>query len=296
MFNPSRIVVEAFVAHTIERYRESFPNRVLSHEQVLEQAAYTALETLLGCDCPYHDLEHTLLVTDVGQTMLRGRLISQGDVDSEDWLHCLIAMLFHDIGYLRGLLREDGEDSFVIDFSGKRVSPPAGATDACMMSYHVDRGRIFILERFAGTADFDVERVSSYIEMTRFPVPADARYRRVDTFPAIVRAADLIGQMGDPRYPRKVSRLFTEFVETGEAARLGYTNAAELRADFPEFFYEQVYPFITGGLRFLRRTQEGQQWVANLFHHVHELGGDQAARRMPELDPRPLPQIAVNNQ
>ena len=119
MFNPNRTLIEAFIAHTIDRYRVAFPNGNPDHDNVLDQAAHTALETLLGCDCAYHDLEHTLLVTDVGQTILRGRLISQGDVSAEQWLHAVIAMLFHDIGYVRGLLREDEADSLVIDADGR---------------------------------------------------------------------------------------------------------------------------------------------------------------------------------
>lgn len=297
MFNPNRTLIEAFVAHCIDRYREAFPNRDLGHEDVLDQAARTALETLLGCDCPYHDLEHTLLVTDVGLTILRGRLISQGDVSPHEWLHAVIALLFHDIGYVRGLLRDDGEDSYVIDEEGNRITPPIGSTDAYLMPHHVNRSCIFIRERFAGDPAIDVSTVASYIEMTRFPVPEDRHYQRVDTFAALVRAADLIGQMGDPLYPRKMSRLFSEFVETGEATRLKYANPAELRAGFPDFFYSQVYPFITEGLRFLRKTQDGQQWIANLFHHVHELEaeGEQDRSVADARPPHPLPHVAVSN-
>lgn len=292
MFNPNRTVIEAFVAHSIERYREAFPNRDLRHEDVLDQAAHTALETLLGCDCPYHDLEHTLLVTDVGQTILRGRLLSQGDVSPHEWLHAVIALLFHDIGYVRGLLRDDDPDGFVIDEDGNRVTPPIGSTDAYMMPYHVNRSCIYVRERFAGDPSIDVSTISSYIEMTRFPVPEDRHYRRVDTFAGLVRAADLIGQMGDPLYPQKLSRLYAEFAETGEAVRLGYANSAELRAGFPDFFYQQVYPYITEGLRFLRKTQEGQQWIANLFHHVHEIDAEDDERiRIPPSQPL----VAVGN-
>ena len=310
MFNPNRTVIEAFVAHCIERYREAFPNRELGHEEVLDQAARVALETLLSCDCPYHDLEHTLLVTDVGQTILRGRLISQGDVNPQEWMHTVIACLFHDIGYVRGLLRDDQPDHYVVDDTGSRVTPPVGSTDAYLMPFHVNRSCIFVQERFAGDPTIDVSTVVSYIEMTRFPVPNDKYYQRVDSFAALVRAADLIGQMGDPLYPQKLSRLFIEFVETGEANRLGYANPAELREGYPAFFNEQVYPYITEGLRYLRKTQEGQQWIANLFHHVHELQGHSDVRvdvrgdvngdtnGSTSVDPllHSIPHIAVSNR
>ena len=157
----------------------------------------------------------------------------------------------------------------------------------------MNRSCIFIRERFAGDPTIDVSTITSYIEMTRFPVPEDRHYQRVDTFAALVRAADLIGQMGDPLYPKKLSRLYSEFVETGEAERLGYANPAELRAGFPEFFYSQVYPYITEGLRYLRKTQEGQQWIANLFPpRPRARGGGLGS---PKRHAHPLPHIAVNN-
>ena len=91
----------------------------------------------MGCDCPYHDLEHSLLVTDAGMTMLRGRQLSDAALDADQWLHAVVAMLFHDIGYLRGLLAGDEPGSYVIDDAGNRAAPPPGATDAWLMPHHV---------------------------------------------------------------------------------------------------------------------------------------------------------------
>ena len=95
-------------------------------------------------------------------------------------------------------------------------------------------------------------------------------------------------------------------METGEANRLGYANPAELREGYPAFFNEQVYPYITEGLRYLRKTQEGQQWIANLFHHVHELQGHSDVRGdvsgdtngSTSVDPllHSIPHIAVSNR
>ena len=59
MFNPNRTLIDAFVDHTLMGYRETFPAHDQDHDQLLEQAARAALETLLNCDCPYHDIHHT---------------------------------------------------------------------------------------------------------------------------------------------------------------------------------------------------------------------------------------------
>ena len=44
---------------------------------------------------------------------------------------------------------------------------------------------------------------------------------------------------------------------------------AELRATYPEFFYREVHPYIGPSLGYLRQTEVGKRWIANLFHHVH---------------------------
>jgi hypothetical protein len=286
MFNPSRMVIAAFVAHSVERYRRSFGEPSSHIRDALARVTKSALATLLDCDCPYHDMEHTLLVTDVGQTLLEGRLARGGDVTPHDWLQAVVAMLHHDIGYVRGLLDGDGTTSFVTDAAGQRVTPGPGATDASLMPYHVTRGALHVQQRLADEPEIDVDTVAAHIEMTRFPVPDANPHGEPQSLSALVRAADLIGQLGDPRYPRKLSRLYTEFVETGEAARLGYGSAEDLRRGFPEFFATQVRPHIGEGLKDLAATPDGQVWAANLFHHV------EAAR---ESRP-PIPQLVANHK
>ena len=79
MFNPNTVLIDAFVAHTVQEYRSLFSDAEDGQVQALERAAHTALETLLNCDCSYHDIQHTILVTEVGQTILHGRQLARGD-------------------------------------------------------------------------------------------------------------------------------------------------------------------------------------------------------------------------
>ena len=74
--------------------------------------------------------------------------------------------------------------------------------------------------------------------------------------------------MADINYMRKISALYFEFQETGENARFGYANAAELRAGYPRFFWKMVSPFLDDAIRYLRVTQDGKQWIANLYAQV----------------------------
>ena len=65
------------------------------------------------------------------------------------------------------------------------------------------------------------ERIARSIELTRFPVPDDDDHAETDTEAGLVRAADLIGQLGDPLYPRKLNALGYEFAEIGVKSKAG---------------------------------------------------------------------------
>jgi hypothetical protein len=75
-------------------------------------------------------------------------------------------------------------------------------------------------------------------------------------YPALLRAADLIGQLADLNYMRKISALFIEFEETGMTKKLGYSSSSELGAAYPKFFGSVVAPDIADALDNLRMTQE----------------------------------------
>ena len=84
----------------------------------------------------------------------------------------------------------------------------------------------------------------------------------------LVRAADLIGQLGDPSYLRKANALFCEFRETGVAKALGYASPADVIEKYPDFFWRSVSPYIAPAVQFLEVTVDGRTWLANLYANV----------------------------
>ncbi len=267
MFNASSVVIEAFLDEIVEQYINVYGNNERDIHLLVSNAR-NALEIIANSDAPYHDTNHTIMVTAVGMEILRGKILIEGGITPNDWVHFVISLLNHDIGYVRGICRADRSGRYAINTEYDTVSPPAGSTDAFLTAYHVDRGKMFISERFEREDAINVDTICENIERTRFPVPNEEDHQESTDFPGLIRAADLIGQLADPSYIRKISSLFAEFKETGQAAKMGYTTAADLRAGYPGFFWDVVSPFITEGVRFLRRTQEGQKWVANLYANV----------------------------
>jgi len=268
MFNPTEVVIDAFVEELKQAYIGTYTNLEPDYPGIIAYVGHMALELIANSDAPYHDLSHTICVTAVGQEVIKGKHLRQGGVSPRDWLHFIISLLCHDIGYVRGICSHDGGGRYAVNANAETIALPPGRTDAALTPYHIERGKLFVRERFLKNRTIDVDIVCANIEYTRFPVPAENERRAESEYPALLRASDLIGQLADPNYMRKGPALFTEFAETGMADKLGYKTAAELRAAYPTFFWETVSPYIGEALSNLRMTQEGKQWVANLYSHV----------------------------
>ena len=274
MLNPTTLMADALGGVLEDYYLRTFGPQEPTYPSRLNLAGRMVLEVIANSDALYHDLEHTLFVTLVGQEILRGRHLRER-LTPDDWVHYTVALLCHDIGYIRGVCRADTRDSFVIDADGNRVTPPRGSSDAFLTPYHVDRGKIFVRERLGQVPEIDEERIARAIELTRFPVPESGDHQETDTEAGLVRAADLIGQLADPNFPRKLTNLYCEFVETGTAESLGYSSAADLADSYPAFFWDKVQPYIGDAVEFLQLTQEGKQWIANLHSHVFAIEHEQ---------------------
>ena len=86
--------------------------------------------------------------------------------------------------------------------------------------------------------------------------------------PRLVQAADLIGQLGDPLYPKKANALFYEFEELGSNRQFGYASPADLVEKFPGFYWNTVSAHLEEGMKYLSLTASGRQWIANLHNHI----------------------------
>ncbi|MBR0782339.1 metal-dependent phosphohydrolase [Bradyrhizobium iriomotense] len=253
-------------AESLERLLGSFMRRRYDEDsaRIVEGATRTALECIGNSDALYHNIEHTMLVTLAGQAILQGRHL-HAHLSAEDYTHILVACLAHDIGYVRGLFEEDDEDGFLIDAAGTKVSLPRGASDASLMMYHVDRSKLYVEQRLQPVAGLDSERIARAIEGTRFPAREGQDY---DEDASILRAADFIGQLGDPNYLRKANALYYEFEEVGMNRQLGYDSPADIVNRYPQFYWNSVAPYIQTEIGYLNKTEIGRQWIANLYSNV----------------------------
>ncbi len=282
MLNFQRITIEYFVEELRRAYLRTYSDMAPQFGNIIVWSGRLALENIANSDALYHNVEHTVMVALAGQSILEGKHLCEGGVTPKDWMHFMIALLCHDIGYVKGVCRNDGGDEFATGKGDETVKIPSGGTDVALTPYHVDRSKLFVRDRFGASyhfelpAEIDAEVVASYIEMTRFPVPDGENYQDTKGYPGLVRAADFMGQLGDPDYLRKCSALYYEFEEIGGNDEFGYLNPGDLRDNYARFYWDVINPYIQDALYYLRLTQEGKQWIANLNANVfvseHKIG------------------------
>ena len=214
-----------------------------------------------------------MLVTLAGYDIMQGRALLK-PTDASDFAHVIIACLLHDIGYVRGILKGDGPNGYVVDGKGGKTKLPRGASDAALMPYHVDRSKLFVMDRLANNKFVDAARVARAIEFTRFPPLESGGNDEEDGL--LLRAADLIGQLGDPHHLRKANALYYEFEEVGMNRQLGYTSPADLTDSYPQFFWSSISPHIQTAIQYLNVTSSGRQWIASLYSNVFRAERDLA--------------------
>jgi hypothetical protein len=274
MLNSLQSSIEQFVNELKINYQQCYSLLEPQYANIVEWTGRLALENIANSDALYHNIEHTMLVTSAGQAILRGKHLKDGGITPRDWMHFTTALLCHDVGYVRGVCHADKPGEYATGIGDKTVTLSDDGTDAVLTPYHVDRSKLFVYERFSGKnlVDFiDVGVIASYIEMTRFPIPDDPAYRDTSSLGGLVRAADFIGQLGDPHYLRKVPALFYEFEETGENQRIGYKSPGHMRRNFTKFYWDVVVPYISDAIAYLNVTQEGKLWTASLYAQVHRV-------------------------
>jgi hypothetical protein len=237
-----------------------------SHARLAEFLPYAArltLECIGNSDALYHNIEHSMLVALAGHDILMGRAMSR-PTTAGDYANFILACLY------------------IADLNGRTIRLPRGSSDAALAPYHVDRSKLFVFERLDGAEEVDASRIARAIEYTRFPYTASSNDDLIEEEGLLLRAADLIGQLGDPNYLRKSNALFAEFEEIGLNKTLGYDTPADVVYKYPQFYWNNVAPQIQTAIRYLNVTSSGRQWIASLYSNVFR-----AEREMNLSGPQP---------
>ncbi|MCP4384552.1 MAG: hypothetical protein GY798_24595 [Hyphomicrobiales bacterium] len=153
-------------------------------------------------DTAYHDITHTLQATlCLAELMYRRHQDNASPpVTAHDFRRALVAVLFHDIGFLKKASDLEGSGAKYTHLHERR---------SC------DFARAFLEER--GWPDDDIRFVENLISSTgpRVNVNEIAFRSEIERLMGqAVCTADFVGQISDPRYPDRLEPLFNEFEES----------------------------------------------------------------------------------
>lgn len=276
MISWQELVIDVFVEQLRAAYQRTYGDINQEYGRIVAWCGRLALENIANSDALYHDVDHTIMVSLAGQAIIEGKHLREGGVTPRDWMHYMIAVLCHDIGYVKGVCRNDTKEHLATGIGNETVYISPDGTDVALTPYHVDRSKLFVKERFGGgllqdmTKHLDADLIASYIEMTRFPTPEGEMYKDTKGYGGLVRAADFIGQLGDPDYLRKTPALYYEFQELGMNEKFGYKSPNDMRNNYASFYWDRVDDYIQEALVYLRLTENGKHWIANMHSHVFD--------------------------
>ena len=139
MITVPELAAEGLSDHLAKHMGRRFGSTDARMTELIPLVARLSLECIGNSDALYHNVEHTMLVTLVGYDIMKGRALVKPTY-ATDFAHVLVACLLHDIGYVRGILSDDGPDGYVIDSRGGKTKLPRGSSDAaCFPSTWIDR-------------------------------------------------------------------------------------------------------------------------------------------------------------
>ena len=124
MVNFQQIVIERFVQELKNAYQQTYNSIEPQYANTLEWTGRLALENISNSDALYHNVDHTIMVTLVGQAILKGKHLREGGVAPRDWLHFMMALLCHDIGYVKGVCKADSPGEYATGENGSTVLIP----------------------------------------------------------------------------------------------------------------------------------------------------------------------------
>jgi len=228
-------------------------------------------------DTAYHDITHTLQATLCLVELIHHRHFSEATprLDADDFRRALIAVLFHDIGYL------------------KTVEDTRG-TGAKYTHLHEQRScefaRTFLAQR--GWGPEDISFVKHLISSTGpsadiAGIEFSSEIERI--LGQAVCTADYIGQMSDPHYPARLKILFNEFEESYRYQQIPheewpFSNYEALLRSTPDFWGSFVQHKLTVECAGVWAHLEHPVTGENLYMESVERNLAKIRERIAELD------------
>jgi hypothetical protein len=119
----------------------------------------------------------------------------------------------------------------VVDAAGQKVSLLRGSSDAALALYHVERSKLFVLDRLASVKELDGARTANAIEHSRFPFASLPDDYDIGEWAALLPGPHR--SVGRCAILERSTRSITNSREIGLHRQLGYESPADLVDKYP---------------------------------------------------------------
>lgn len=212
------------------------------HDVTFLRAVFALIESLFtgrypgyqACDCPFHDLAHTLQATQALARLVDGHIRSGAtpQLAARDVELAIAGILLHDSGYLKATGDNEGTGA---KFTLIHVSRSAAFAARWLPALGVQPDEVRIVQNAIHSTGADVR-------MARLEF-RDERERFIG---CALGTADILGQMAAPDYPERLPALYREFTEAALMAPpdrntlVLYASAKDLMRRTRGFFESHV--------------------------------------------------------
>ena len=92
LYNFNYLTIDRFGKSLENDFRDAYGQRGDDFAGYVNWIGRFALENIGNSDMLYHDVEHTMLVTTVGQQILLGKHLLEGGISPKEWAHFITAL------------------------------------------------------------------------------------------------------------------------------------------------------------------------------------------------------------
>ena len=232
----------------------------------LKTISRMSLTKFAKSDSLYFSLDHTYLCSEIALELIQCLVATKGMVRPGQIINIMTAVLFCNVGIIRGILPQDKLNRYAIDKENIK-SIIAGATDSSLWRYRIARSSMYIENTPYLQNLINNDIVISAIKNTDIFESTDKNqmYTDIDQYS---RAIQIIALMSNPNYQKQLVRLYWSAVEGGVLESFPCEDLGEFRENFPKYFWDNLYADAAETIRLLRESDRGREIVSSMYSHL----------------------------
>ena len=218
-------------------------------------------------DSLYFSLSHTLTAAKIGLEILNSIKCRSGVVRQGFAVNFMAAVLFCNVGIIKGILKEDSLDHFKVS-EAKSVKISEDKTDSILWKYKCFRSCRFIESIPFLNVNINMELVSSAVETSDIMNNSDISSDKIGEIDKYNRATQIVALMAEGNHKRTLTEYYYSAQEAGVMDSQIFPNLGEFKDKWAQYFWDSLYSHVAETILMLRETDQGRNIVSSIYTHL----------------------------